>query len=74
MAYEGHDAMYTGEPSKPAKIHRQTAYGLVDGDGVGYEDNGDRQNAGQIKKGLTVGGQRSMEEESTKTVSKIRKK
>ncbi len=65
--------MYTGKPSKPAKIHKQTAFGLVEGDGVGYEDVADSVGGTQIKKGLVV-GKRNIAEESTKTQQGFGKK
>lgn len=67
MAYEGHDAMYTGKPSKPGKTQVQIGYGVVEGDGVGFQDNGDLQSTGKVNKGVVGGGQRNLYEESTKT-------
>jgi len=64
MAYEGHDAMYTGKPSKPGKTQVQIGYGVVAGDGVGYEDNGNLKTTRKVNKGVVGGGQRDMNEES----------
>ena len=73
MSYEGHDAMYTGKPSKPGKTQVQIGYGLVAGDGVGFEDNGDLKTTGKVVKGIVGGGHRDLGEESTKTNQKSRK-
>lgn len=70
MSYEGWEKMYTGKPSKPGKTQVQIAYGTVEGDGIGYTDNGDLQNTGKLNKGQTVGGQRNMAEETTKVRNK----
>lgn len=66
MAYEGHDAMYTGKPSKPGKTSHQIGYGIVSGDGVGFEDNADLPSTGVVKNGIVQGGQRDYYEEVTK--------
>lgn len=73
MSYEGHDAMYTGKPSKPGKTQVDIGYGVVAGDGVGYADNGDLKTTGKVVKGVIGGGQRDLGEESTKTNQKSRK-
>ena len=69
MAYEGHDAMYTGKPSKPGRTQVDIGYGVVAGDGVGYMDNGDLPTTRKVTKGVVGGGQRDFNEESTKTVT-----
>lgn len=63
MAYEGHDAMYTGKPSKPGKTHVQRGYGIVKGDGVGFEDVADSTGTGKIKYGAVDGKRRKVEPE-----------
>lgn len=66
MSYEGYDAMYTGRPSKPGKTQVQIGYGIVEGDGVGFEDNADLPTTGKVNKGLVGGGKRDYYEEVTK--------
>ncbi len=70
MAYEGHDAMYTGKPSKPGRTQVQIGYGNVAGDGVGFMDNGDLKTTRKVNKGVVGGGHRDLDEESTKVNSK----
>lgn len=55
MAYEGHDAMYTGKPSKPGKTMIQRGYGTVKGDGVGFEDVADSKGSMKVSKGSVDG-------------------
>jgi hypothetical protein len=66
----GYAIMYSGKPSKAGKTQVQIGFGTVEGDGVGYTDNGDLVNTGKLKKGQTVGGQRNMAEETTKVKNK----
>jgi hypothetical protein len=53
--YEGFDAMYTGLPSKPGKTQVQIGYGLVKGDGVGFEDVANSKQTGKISYGAADG-------------------
>jgi hypothetical protein len=62
MAYEGHDEMYTGKPSKPGRTQVQIGYGLVKGDGKGFIDNADSTfsgngewDSGDVNNGLPTG-------------------
>jgi hypothetical protein len=59
----GYAKMYTGKPSKPGKLHTQTAYGIVKGDGVGFEDVADSVGTGKIKYGAVDGKRRKVEDE-----------
>lgn len=60
MAYEGHDAMYTGKPSKPGRTQVQIGYGIVEGDGVGFKDNADITYEGQGEWGLGKGKRKTV--------------
>jgi hypothetical protein len=70
VSYEGWKEMYTGRPSRPGKTQVQIGYGVVAGDGIGYTDNGDLLTTGTVNKGVVGGGQRDLNEESTKTGGK----
>jgi hypothetical protein len=55
MAYEGHDTMYSGKPSRPGKTQVQIGYGIVAGDGDGCCDTADTVSTGKIKYGAMDG-------------------
>jgi hypothetical protein len=61
--YEGFDAMYTGKPSKPGKTQVQIGYGIVKGDGVGFEDVANSKQTGKITYGAVDGKRRKVEDE-----------
>jgi hypothetical protein len=59
----GYAIMYSGKPSRPGKTQVQIAYGIVKGDGVGYEDVADSKQTGKISYGAVDGKRRKSGDE-----------
>ncbi len=59
----GYAIMYSGKSSKPGKIHTQTAFGIVKGDGVGFEDVANSKGTGKISYGAVDGKRKVSQDE-----------